>query len=172
MNAINSSERMETADGGRTPALISLEREYRRVLNSEESIKLAKAAARLQSAEGWKEPRASAVLVEAVARWLGRDIVTAHAFYANGGPAVEVFALIGDLYLDHDRFRNAEDMMAWCCERHRARFSQSKFAEFDRANPGARIVWGDATSDKIATRVAELLSETVDQDVARLVLGV
>ncbi len=170
MGIINSGE--QVADTFRTPAVVSLEREYHRVLFCEEAVKLGRAAARLTSGNGWDEPRASAVLVDSVARWLGRDIVTAHAFYANGGPAVEIYALIGDQYLAYDRFRNAEDMMAWCCERFRARFSMSKFAEFDRANPGPRVVWGDALSDKIATRMAELLAEAVDQDVARLVLGV
>lgn len=162
----------EQVDGFRTPAVVSLEREYHRVLFCEEAVKLGRSAARLTAGGGWDEPRASAVLVDGVARWLGRDAVTAHAFYANGGPAVEVYALIGDHYLAFDRFRNAEDMMAWCCERFKARFSMSKFAELDRTNPGPRVVWDGSQSDRIATRIAEMLTEAIDQDVARLVIGV
>ncbi len=169
MNATNSTE--QAASGWRTAAIVSLEREYNRVLFCEEAVKLGRAAARLTAGNGWDEPRASAVLVEGVARWLGHDAVTAHGFFSNGGPAVEVYALIGDEYLAYDRFRNPEDMMAWCCERFKARFSMSKFALFDRQNPGPRLVW-DGNSERIATRMAELLTDAIDQDVARLVLGV
>ncbi len=167
MNALN-----QTISGGLNTALVSLEREYRRVLTSPEGIRLGRLASRLTMGDGWSEPRATGVLVEALARWLGRDAVTAMAFYANGGPAVEVFAVIGDHWLAWDGFKHADDMMAWCCEKHRARFSQSKFAEFDTKNPGNRMNWGDANCEKAAAGLAELLGATLDQDIARLVLGV
>ncbi len=167
MNALNQTQSV----GGRNPALLSLEREFRRTLASEEGVRLARQAAHQVSGD-WSEPRASAVLADAVARWLGRDVVTSLGFYANGGVAVEVFPYIGEEYLTFQGFKNADDMMAWCCERHRARFSLSKFAEFDTKNPGPRVTWGDVKCEEAAAKLAALLADSIDQDIARIVLGV
>ncbi len=162
MEATNQVQRVN-------PALESLEREFRRILRAKEGVDLARQAAH-QVTGDWSEPRASGVLAEAIARWLGSDVTTQLAFYSSGD-IVEVFAQIGDLFLTFQGFKNADDMMAWCCERHRARFSASRFAEFDHRNPGPRVMAGDAKCDDAAAQLSGMLADRIDPDVARVVLG-
>jgi hypothetical protein len=153
-------------------AVASLAREYLAVLVSEEAANIGRTVAQIVRGDGWHEAKASAVLIDAIAGWLGRDVVTPVGFFANGTGPVEIIAQIGNYYITGYGIESAEDLTVNCCERHRSRFSQSRLDRFDAKLLGPRFAWGNPVAQRAADRLAVLLAEEVDPEIARVILGV
>jgi hypothetical protein len=141
------------------------------VLVNEEAASIGRAIAQIVRGDGWLEAKASAVLVEAVATWLGRDAVQTVGFFANGTGPVEVVARIGSYYITGHGIESESDLTVNCCERHRARFSQSRVDDYDLKSGNGRFNWGTPLTQSAADRLAGLLKEEVDPEVALVVLG-
>lgn len=156
---------------GSGQAVASLNREFMAVLVSEEAANIGRTIAQIVRGDGWHEAKASAVLVDAIGAWLGRDAVETVGFYANGTGPVEVVAKVGKYYLTGHGIETVEDLTVNCCERHRARFSQSRVEGYDLASNNSRFTWGSPLAQRAAERVAVLLSDEVDAEIARVVLG-
>jgi hypothetical protein len=156
---------------GLDKAVLSLNREYRGVLANEEVAEIGRAVAQIVRGDGWKEAKASAVLVAAIVRWLGPDAVYPIGFYANGTGPVEVLAKVGNYYLTGFGIETGDDLIVTCCERHRgARFSQSRLDEMDLSESNPRFTEGPV-AQQAADRLAEVLSEEIDAEIARIVLA-
>ena len=153
-------------------AVVSLNREFMAVLCTEEAASIGRAIAQIVRGDGWHEARASAVLVDAISGWLGRDIVHTVGFYANGTGPVEVVARIGNFYITGHGIENESDLTVNCCERHRARFSQSRVDEYELKTANPRFNWGTPLTQRAADRLAGLLKEEVDPEIARVALGI
>jgi hypothetical protein len=153
-------------------AVTSLSREYQAVLVSEEAANIGRTVSQIVRGDGWHEAKASAVLVDALIGWLGLDVVTPLGFFANGTGPVEVIAQVGNYYITGFGIESVEDLTVNCCERHRARFSQSRLDKFDPKSLGARFTWGSPLAQRAADRLAVLLAQEVDPEIARVVLGV
>jgi hypothetical protein len=157
---------------GLSQAVVSLNREFLAALVAEEAAGIGRSVAQIVRGDGWQEAKASAVLVDGIAGWLGRDAVKAMGFFANGTGPVEIVARVGNYYMTAHGIEGEEDLTVNCCERHRARFSQSRIEEWDTATNTTRFAWGSPAAQKAADRLAELLTEQVDPEIARVVLGV
>jgi hypothetical protein len=166
---VDQRQNATTTKGGQ--AVASLNREYQAVLVSEEAANIGRTVAQIVRGDGWHEANASAVLVDAIAGWLGRDAVTPLGFYANGTGPVEVIAQVGNYYITGHGIENVEDLTVNCCQRHRARFSQSRMEKFDAKLLGQRFTWGSPLAQRAADRLAVLLAQEVDPEIARVVLG-
>lgn len=151
-------------------AVISLNREFRAVLVNEEVGGIGRAVAQIVRGDGWHEAKASAVLVASVVAWLGPDAVRPLGFYANGTGPVEVVAKVGNYYFTGHGIDNEDDLTVNCCQRHRARFSQSRFEDLDLTEPNPRFTMGTTLARQAVDRMAYLLSEEIDSEVARVVL--
>ena len=151
--------------------VISLNREFMGVLISEEASDIGRAIAQIVRGDGWMEARASAVLSDAIAAWLGRDAVKIKGFYANGTGPVEVLANVGDYFITSRGIELESDLTVNCCEKHRARFSQSHVDDYNLADRNNRFNWGTPLTQRAADRLAELLRTEVDPEIARVVLG-
>ncbi|MGD0862101.1 MAG: hypothetical protein ABSA21_05005 [Candidatus Limnocylindrales bacterium] len=152
-------------------AVVSLNREFMAVLVSEEGANIGRAIAQIVRGDGWHEAKASAVLVDAIVNWLGRDAVQTGGFYANGTGPVEVVAKIGDYYITGRGIEREDDLTRNCCEHHRARFSQSRVDDYDLALTNPRFTWGTPLAQRATERLAAMLTEQIDPEVARVVLG-
>ena len=152
-------------------AVASLNREFMAALVTEEAAGIGRSVAQIVRGDGWLEAKASAVLVDAIAGWLGRDAVKAVGFFANGTGPVEIVAKVGNYYLTGHGIEFEDDLTVNCCERHRARFSQSRIEEWDMSTNTTRFAWGNPAAQKAADRLAVLLAEQVDPEIARVVLG-
>ena len=152
-------------------AVASLNREYQAVLVSEEAANIGRTVAQIVRGDGWHEAKASAVLVDAIAGWLGHDAVNQLGFYANGTGPVEIIAQVGNFYITGHGIENVDDLTVNCCERHRARFSQSRLDAFDPKTLSQRFTWGSPIAQRAADRLAVLLAQEVDPEIARVVLG-
>lgn len=141
------------------------------MLCGDEAADIGRTVAQIVRGDGWIESRASAVLVDAIATWLGRDAVQMMGFYANGTGPVEVVAKVGRYYITGHGIENEADALINGCERHRARFSQSRVDAYDLASGNTRFNWGTPVTQRAAERLAGLLSEEVDPEIARVVLG-
>ena len=64
-----------SAATGQSQAVVSLNREVLAVLVTEEAASIGRTVAQIVRGDGWQEAKASAVLVDALATWLGRDAV-------------------------------------------------------------------------------------------------
>ena len=157
---------------GPSQAVVSLNREFMAVLVNEEAASIGRAIAQIVRGDGWIEAKASAVLVDAIAAWLGRDAVQTVGFYANGTGPVEVVAKIGSYYITGHGIESESDATVNACERHRARFSQSRIDDYDLKSGNSRFNWGTPLTQRAADRLAGLLNEEVDAEIARVVLGV
>ena len=153
-------------------AVTSLNRELLAVLVSEEAANIGRTVAQIVRGDGWHEAKASAVLVDAITGWLGRDVVTPLGFFANGTGPVEVIAQVGGYYITGYGIENVDDLTVNACQRHRARFSQSRLDQFDPKTAGTRFTWGSPVAQRAADRLAVLLAQEVDPEIARVVLGV
>jgi len=152
-------------------AVKSLNREFRGVLANEEAADIGRAVAQIVRGDGWTEAKASAVLVAAIVRWLGPDVVYPIGFFSNGTGPVEVLARVGAYYLTGHGIETGENLIVTCCERHRgARFTQSRLEEMDLAKPNSRFTEGPM-AQRAADRLGDILSEEIDAEIARLVLG-
>ncbi len=151
--------------------VISLNREFMGVLINEEASDIGRAIAQIVRGDGWMEARSSAVLSDAVAAWLGRDTVRIKGFYANGTGPVEVLAQVGDYFITARGIELENDLTVNCCEKHRARFSQSHVDDYNLADRNTRFNWGTPLAQRAVDRLAELLCSDVDPEVARVVLG-
>jgi len=152
-------------------AVISLNRELRAVLANEEAAGIGRAVAQIVRGDGWKEAKASAVLVAAIVRWLGPDAVYPVGFFANGTGPVEVLAKVGNFYLTGYGIETGDNLIVACCERHRgARFTQSRLEEMDLAKPNPRFAEGPM-AQRAADRMGDIFSEEIDAEIARIVLG-
>jgi hypothetical protein len=152
-------------------AVVSLNREFMAALVTEEAAGIGRTVAQIVRGDGWLEAKASAVLVDAIAGWLGRDAVKAVGFFANGTGPVEIVAKVGRFYITGHGIEIEDDLTVNCCERHRARFSQSRIEEWDLSTNTTRFVWGNPVAQRAADRMAVLLAEQVDPEIARVVLG-
>jgi hypothetical protein len=153
-------------------AVASLHRELRAVLAGEEAGNIGRAIAQIATGDGWLEARSSAVLADAIGVWLGRDAVAMVAFVDGGIGPVEVAARVGDHFITARDIQTEQDLTISCCERHRARFSQATVDAYDLAAKNPRFNWGTPLAQKAVDRLAALLSEEIDPEVARVVLGV
>ena len=153
-------------------AVVSLNREFRAVLVSEEAANIGRTIAQIIRGDGWHEAKASAVLVDGIAGWLGRDAVTPLGFYANGTGPVEVVAKVGNYFITGHGIEIEDDLIKNGCERHRARFSQSRLEQLDLGQPNSRFTMGSPVAQRAADRLAVMLAEAVDPEIARVVLGV
>jgi hypothetical protein len=161
-----------TTSKSQNQAVTSLNREYQAVLVSEEAANIGRTVAQIVRGDGWHESKSSAVLVDAITGWLGRDAVSPLGFFANGTGPVEVIAQVGNYYITGYGIETADDLTVNCCERHRARFSQSRLDKFDPKSLGQRFTWGSQLAQRAADRLAVLLAQEVDPEIARVVLGV
>jgi hypothetical protein len=169
MDEADNQQNVTTAKGP-GKAVISLNREFRAVLASEEAAGIGRAVAQIVRGDGWNESRASAVLIAAIARWLGSDAVAPLGFYANGTGPVEVVAKVGNYYMTGHGIEAEDDLIVTCCERHRARFSQSRLEDLDLTTPNPRFTEGPL-AERAADRMAEIFAEEIDAEIARIVLG-
>ncbi len=143
------------------------------VLVSEEAAGIGRTVAQIVRGDGWAEGKASLVLVEAIRLWLGADAVQPLGFYSNGTGPVEIIGKIGGYYLSGHGIEVEEDILVNCCQRNRgARFSTSYFQEVNLATPNPRMTMGTPLAQKAIERMAELLTDQIDPEIARVVLGV
>jgi hypothetical protein len=156
---------------GLSQAVVSLNREFRQVLVSEEAANIGRAIAQIVRGDGWLEAKASAVLIEAIVGWLGPEGVQTMGFFADGTGPVEVIARVGEYYITAHGIEKESDLTVNCCERHRARFSQSRLDDYDLKTGNTRFNWGTPLTQRAADRLAGLLKEEVDPEIARVVLG-
>ncbi|HEU6438920.1 MAG TPA: hypothetical protein VFC12_00650 [Terriglobales bacterium] len=171
---VDQPDRQQTAvtAKGPNPAVVSLNRALQAVLVSEEAAEIGRAVAQIVRGDGWQEAKSSAVMVEAVIGWLGRDIVTPIGFYSNGTGPVEALAKVGSYYITGRGIDHEDDIIINCCERHRgARFSQSRTDELDLSAPNSRFTMGTPLAQRAANRLAGLLADELDPEIARVVLG-
>ncbi len=157
---------------GLSQAVVSLNREFLAALVADEAANLGRTVAQIVRGDGWQEAKSSAVLVDAIAGWLGRDAVRAMGFFANGTGPVEIVAKVGNYYITGHGIELEDDLTVNCCERHRARFSQSRIEDWDLAANNNRFAWGSAGAQQAADRLAAILTDSVDPEIARVVLGV
>jgi hypothetical protein len=169
---VDQPQTQQNATKARGPdrAVLSLNREFRAVLANEEAAGIGREVARIVRGDGWNEARASAVLVAAIVRWLGPDAVYPVGFYANGTGPVEVLARVGSYYLTGRGIEAEDDLIVTCCERHRARFSQSRLEDLDLAQPNQRFTEGP-TAQRAADRLGDILADEIDAEISRVVLG-
>jgi hypothetical protein len=156
---------------GPSQAVVSLNREFRAVLVNEEAAGIGRAVAQIVRGDGWHEAKSSVVLIEALIGWLGADAVHPLGFYADGTGPVEVVAKVGNYFITTYGIDNEDDLTVNCCQRHRARFSQSRFEEFDLSEPNTRFTMGTQLAQRAADRMAVLFGEEIDAEIARVVLG-
>jgi hypothetical protein len=155
-----------------TASLLSLEREFLRVLASPEAVKIGRSIYRARVGDGWSDPRTSAVLADAVARWLDPNCVKLLGFYNDGDEPRVVVAAIGNVVISRAGFSGIDDAFTRCCEAHGAGSGNPFFGEFMPFSSGRYVAWADEFSEQAIVRMADLLSDEVDPDVARLVLGI
>ena len=156
---------------GPSQAVTSLNREFLSVLVNEEVAGIGRAVAQIVRGDGWHEAKASAVLVAAVIGWLGADAVQPLGFYANGTGPVEVVGKVGKYYITGHGIENEDDLTVNACQRHRARFSQSRLEDMDLGQPNTRFTMGMPLALRAIDRLASLLAEEIDPEIARVVLG-
>jgi hypothetical protein len=156
---------------GPSQAVVSLNREYLAVPGNEEGAGSGRAVAQIVRGDGWHEANASVVLVSAIVGWLGADAVQPLGFYANGTGPVEVVAKVGHYYITGHGIENEDDLTVNCCQRHRARFSQSRLDGLDLSEPNARFTMGSPLAQRAIDRLAVVLTEEIDPEIARVVLG-
>jgi hypothetical protein len=161
-----------SAAKGPNQAVVSLNREFMAVLATEEAASIGRAIAQIVRGDGWIEAKSSAVLVDAIAGWLGRDAVQTIGFFANGTGPVEVVAKVGNYYVTGHGIESESDLTVNCCERHRARFSQSRIDDYDLTAGNPRFNWGTPLAQRAADRLAGLLQDEVDPEIARVVLSI
>lgn len=141
------------------------------VLCSEEAANIGRTVAQIVRGDGWREAKASAVLADAIAGWLGRDAVQIFSFYANDC-ASEVFARIGNFYMSGHGIETEDEITVNCCTRHRSRFSESRLGEYSLKTGESRFLWGTPLAQRASERLAAMFTEEVDPEIARVVLGV
>jgi hypothetical protein len=170
---VDQSDRQQNATTAKGPsqAVVSLNREYRAVLINEEAAGIGRAVAQIVRGDGWHEAKASAVLVAAIIGWLGADAVRPIGFYANGTGPVQMLAKVGNYYITGYGIETEDDIVVNSCERHRARFSQSRLEDLDPTEPNPRFTMGSPLAQRAADRLAAILSEEIDPEIARVVLG-
>jgi hypothetical protein len=172
MSATVDPRQNATVSKSQAQAVASLNREFLAVLVSEEAANIGRTVAQIVRGDGWHEAKSSAVLVDAIAGWLGRDVVMPVGFFANGTGPVEIIAQVGNFYITGHGIEGGDDLTVNCCERHRARFSQSRLDTFDVKLLGQRFTWGTPLAQRAADRLAVLLAEEVDPEIARVILGI
>jgi hypothetical protein len=164
-------QQQATTAKGPSQAVISLNREFRTILVSEEAAEIGRAVAQIVRGDGWYEAKASAVLVSAIVGWLGQDAVQPLGFYANGTGPVEVVAKVGGYIISGRGIETEDDLTRNACERHRARYSQSRLDDMDLKETNSRFTMGSPLAQRTADRLAALLAEEIDPEIARVVLG-
>ncbi len=147
----------------------SLDRAVLGVLNSGDGSKVGRTAARQLWGNGWKEPRASAVLAEAVARWLGAGRVTVVAFYSDNGP-LHVVATIGSYAVSGEGISSTEHFFNECCRRYRVAPGSASFRLFDANETWLQFTVNDAVAEQSITHLVALLNRSIDPEVALVVL--
>ena len=165
------SNNQSAASRGLTQAVVSLNREFLAVLCGEEAAEIGRSIAQIVRGDGWAEARASAVLADAIATWLGHDAVQIMGFYPEGTGPAEAVIKAGPYYITGHGIESESDALVNGCERHRARFSQSKVDAYDLNTSNTRLNWGTPVTKRAAERMAGLLAEEVDAEIARVVLG-
>ena len=126
---------------------------------------------RSSAATAGTRPRPRPCWSRPLVAWLGPDAVTPIGFYANGTGPVEVVARVGQYYITGHGIENEDDLTVNCCQRHRARFSQSRLEDLDLTVPNTRFTMGSPLAQRAAERLGVLLAEEIDPEIARVVLG-
>jgi hypothetical protein len=80
-------------------------------------------------------------------------------------------AKVGNYFITGHGIEIEDELIKNGCERHRARFSQSRLEELDLGQPNSRFTMGSPVAQRAADRLAVLLAEAVDPEIARVVLG-
>jgi hypothetical protein len=93
-------------------------------------------------------------------------------FYADGDEPREVVAAVGDVLVSHAGFASPDEAFMRCCENHGAEPGSAFFGEFMPFSAGQYVAWDDEFSEQAVVSMTDLLSEEVDSDVARMVLGI
>ncbi len=123
-------------------AVVSLSREFSSVLVNEEAAGIGRTVAQIVRGDGWHEAKASLVLIESLRAWLGADAVQPLGFYADGTGPVEVVGKVGKYYVTTHGIETEDNLLVNACQRHRARFSQSRFDEINLSQPNTRFTMG------------------------------
>jgi hypothetical protein len=165
------SQQTATSVKGPSQAVTSLNREFLAVLSNEEVAGIGRAVAQIVRGDGWHEAKASVVLIGSIVAWLGADAVKPLGFHGNGLGPVEVVAKVGKYYITGFGIENEDDLTVNACQRHRARFSQSRFEDMDLGLSNTRFTMGSPLAQRAADRVAAILSEEIDPEIALVVLG-
>ena len=147
----------------------SLDHAFMGALNSSEGAKLGRTAARQLWGNGWREPRASAVLSEAIARWLGSGHVTTVAFCQDNRPLL-VVATVGSYGFTGDGISSADHVYNDCCKRFRVAPRSASFRMFDPNETGLQFTVNDAVAEQSITHLVALLNRALDPEVALVVL--
>ncbi len=147
----------------------SLDRAFLAVLNSDDGMKTGRTTARQMWGNGWKEARASVVLAEAVARWLGRDRVSIQAFWNGDGPQHAV-ASIGRYAISGEGIATVDDIFKECCRRYRTAPKAARFEPLDAEASGLKFTMGDVVAEQSIARLTTMLTTTIDREVALMVL--
>jgi hypothetical protein len=166
----SGTEQTATAVNSASRACASLDREILAVLTSEEGAALGREVAQIVHGDGWHEFKSSVVLVRAIVAWLGGAAVQPLGFYGNGIGPLEVVAKVGKYYITGFGIETDDDVTVNTCQRHRARFSQSHFEPMDLGVTNARFTMDGAMAKRATDRLAAILTEEVDPDIARAVL--
>lgn len=153
----------------RMAVLASLERDFMAVINSGDGTKIGRAAARQMWGNGWKEARASAVLAEAVRRWLGHDAVEVLAFCNDEGP-LEVMATVGPYGISGEGIASAEHVFYDWCRRFHLSANDARFVPFDPSEATLQFTSGDAVAEQAIAHLSKLFERAIDPGVALMVL--
>jgi hypothetical protein len=80
-------------------------------------------------------------------------------------------AKVGKYYITGHGIENEDDLTVNACQRHRARFSQSRLDDMDLGQPNTRFTMGSPLALRAIDRLAALLVDEIDPEIARVVLG-
>jgi hypothetical protein len=147
----------------------SLDRAFLTVINSDDGMKIGRTTARQMWGNGWKEARSSVVLAEAVARWLGKDLVRILAFWNNDGQQ-HVVASIGEYAISGEGITTVDDIFKECCRRYHTAPKAAHFEPLDAEVSGLRFTMGDVVAEQSIARLTTMLTTTIDREVALMVL--
>ena len=164
------SEQTATAVKSASQACASLDREILSVLSSEEVAGIGREVAQIADGNGWHEFKSSVVLVRAIVSWLGEPAVQPLGFHGNGIGPLEVVAKVGKYYITGFGIETDDDLTVNTCQRHRSRFSQSHFEPMNLGVTNARFTMDGAVAKRATARLAAILTEEIDPDIALAVL--
>jgi hypothetical protein len=149
--------------------IASLDRAFRGAIKSGDGVQIGRTAAREMWGDGWKEARSSYVLAEAVAGWLGKDAVQIQAFW-NAQGQQHVVATVGEFAISGDGITTVDRALAELCRRYHSGPDVARLAPFDPETAGLRFTIGDVVAAQSISRLAAILTRSIDREVALVVL--